>query len=96
METFEIMSCDDAIALLQRIKKQNKDCRIVVTSFDFSNGNTQCKSETPDKVCILIENSNTVILNRDDFIPHMQLYSRHQIPQDIIREGIMHDVLLRI
>lgn len=96
METFEIMTCDEAIKMLQRIKKQNKDCKVVVTSFDFDNGKSKWRSATPDRVCILVKKSNTVIINRDDFIPHLQLYSKTQIPENIVREGIMHDVFLRI
>ena len=96
MGTFEIMTCDEAIKVLQRMKKQNKKCKVAVTSFDFDNDETKCRAASPDGVCVLVRNSNTVIMNGDDFFPHMQLYSRKQIPEDIVREGIMHDVLLRI
>ena len=68
----------------------------LVTSFDFETNETKCRSTSPERVCVLVQNSNTVIMNGDDFLPHMQLYSRSQIPENIVREGIMHDVLLRI
>ncbi len=96
LETYEVMSCDDAIKLLQELKKKNKDCKVVVTSFDFDKNEEHRRVATPDKVCVLVKKSNTVILNADDFLPHMQLYSKNQIPENIVREGIMHDVLLRI
>ena len=96
METFEIMTCDEAIKMLQRIKRQNRDCKVAVTSLNFDTDETKFKIVSPDGVCVLVQNSNTVIMNGDDFFPHIQLYSRKQIPEDIVREGIMHDVLLRI
>ena len=96
METYEVMSCDDAIKLLEKMKKKNKDCKVVVTAFDFRNGTSNYGTASPDGVCVMVKKSNTVILNRDDFIPHMQLFSIKQIPENIVREGIMHDVLLRI
>lgn len=96
LETFEIMSCDDAIKLLQNLKKKNKDCKVIVTSFDFNNNKEWKKISTPDRVCVLVKNSNTIILNRDDFLPHMQLYTKNQVTENIVRDGIMHDVLLRV
>lgn len=96
METFEIMTCDEAIKVLQKMKKQNKNCKVAVTSFDFETNETKFRAASPDGVCILVKNSNTIIMNDDDFFPHMQLYSRSQIPESIVREGIMHDVLLKI
>lgn len=96
LETFGVMSCDDAIKLLQNIKKKNKKCNVSITSFDFDKNEENRKVASPDKVCVLVENSNTIIINTDEFFPHMQLYSRHQIPENIVREGVMHDVLLRI
>lgn len=94
LETYEVMSCDDAIRLLQGLKKKNKDCKVIVTSFDFDNDKELRKIFTPDRVCVLVENSNTVIINKDEFLPHMQLFSRKQFPENIIRKGTMHDVLL--
>lgn len=96
LETFGAMSCDDAIKLLQELKKKNNGCKVVVTSFDFDKNKEDRKVASPDKVCVLVKNSNTVIINTDEFFPHMQLYSKHQIPENIVREGIMHDILLRI
>lgn len=96
MGTFEVMTCDEAIEVLRKMKKNNKNCKVAVTSFDFEANETKCMSTSPERVCVLVQNSNTVIMNGDDFLPHMQLYSRSQIPENIVREGIMHDVLLRI
>lgn len=96
LETYEVMNCDEAIRLLQRLKKKNKNCKVIVTSFDFDKNEEHRKEATPEKVCVMVKNSDTVIINTDEFFPHMQLYSRHQIPENIVREGIMHDVLLRI
>ena len=94
LETFEIMSCDDAIKLLQELKKKNNDCKVVVTSFDFDKNEEKRRIATPDKVCVLVKKSNTVIFNADEFLPHMQLYSKNQVAENIVKEGIMHDVML--
>ena len=95
-ETFEEMSCDEAIVLLQNLKKENKDCKVVITSFDFDKNEEHRNISTPDRACILVKRSSTVILNNDSILPHMQLYSKRQIAENIVREGMMHDVLLRI
>lgn len=94
LETFEIISCDDAIRLLQDLKKKKKDCKVIITSFDFNNNEEKRNLANPDIVCVLVKKSNTIILNRDEFLPHMQLYSNRQVAENIVREGIMHDVML--
>ena len=96
LETFEVMSCDDAIKLLQDLKKKDKGCKVVVTSFDFDKNEEHRRVASPDRVCVLVRNSNTVVFNSDEFLPHMQLYSKNQVAENIVREGIMHDVLLRV
>ena len=95
-ETFEIMTYDEAIKLLQDLKKKNKDCKIIVTSFDFDNNEEHRRVASPDRVCVLVRNSNTVVFNSDEFLPHMQLYSKSQVAENIVREGVMHDILLGI
>ena len=35
------------------------------------------------------------IMNEDEYIPHMQLFNTEQDIENIIKRGIMHDILLR-
>lgn len=93
-ETYEAKSYDEAIAFLQKLKASGAECNITIYTFDFDKNLESHKVTTPEGVCILVEKSKTIIMNNDSFVPHMQLFSMVQSPENIVRKGIMHDVLL--
>ena len=94
MNSFKFTDVDDAIKKLQDLKKENKKGTIVIYTIDFDNDKESRKTATPDEGCLLVRRSQTVIMNEDTFIPHMELYSRKQTNiENIIREGIMHDII---
>ena len=93
-ETYEATSYDEAIEVLKKLKANKEDCKITIYTFDFDKNLESHNITTPEKVCILVEKSKSIIMNRDEVVPHMQLFSIQQSPENIIRKGIMHDVLL--
>lgn len=94
MESYKFSNYDDAINMLQQMKKQGKNKKSVVFTIDFDN-NTESKSSiTLDEGCTLVKKSKTIIINEDVYIPHMQLFSTVQTNINCIkREGIMHDII---
>ena len=93
-ETYKVENYDEAIAILQRVKESGAKCNITIYTFDFDKNLESHKVTTPESVCILVEKSKTIIMNNDSYVPHMQLFSMVQSPENIVRKGIMHDVLL--
>lgn len=94
MNSFKFTDVDDAIKKLQDLKKENKKGRIVICTIDFDNDKESRKTATPDEGCLLVRRSQTIIMNEDTFLPHMELYSSKQTSiENIIREGIMHDII---
>lgn len=94
MNSFKFTDVDDAIRKLQDLKKENKKGRIIICTIDFDNDKESRKTATPDEGCLLVRRSQTIIMNEDTFIPHMELYSRKQTSiENIIKEGIMHDII---
>lgn len=93
---FKFTDIDSAIKKLQDLKRKNKDVTIVICTIDFDNDMESRKMATPDEGCILVKRSKTIIINEDEFIPHMELYSTKQNDlENIIRSGLMHDIILR-
>lgn len=93
-ETYETNSYDEAIAVLQKLKASGVECNITIYTFDFDKNLESRKVTTPEGVCVLVKKSKTIIVNGDPIVPHMQLFSVIQNPENIVRRGIMHDVLL--
>lgn len=94
MNAFKFTDVDDAIKKLQDLKKENKKGRIVIYTIDYDNDKESRTTATPDEGCLLVRRSQTIIMNEDTFIPHMELYSKKQSNiENIIREGIMHDII---
>ena len=79
MESYIYLDGDKAIETLQKLKKKNKKCKVIICTTDYDNnieGDT--KISTPDEGCVLIRKSKTIIINEDTFIQHMQLFSKKQ------------------
>lgn len=94
MNSFKFTNYDDAIRKLQDLKKENKKGNIVIWTIDFDNDKESRTIATPDEGCLLVRRSQTIIMNEDTFIPHMELYSKKQTDiENIIKEGVMHDII---
>ena len=95
MQTYEFMSVDDAIKKLQDIKIKNDKARIIICTIDFDNDSESRLIETPDYGCALVRKSKTIIYNNDEFIPHMQLFTKKQDSiRNIQRIGVLHDIFI--
>lgn len=90
-------SYDEAIKALQSLKKQDeqgKERNIFVFTIDFDNESESKKIATPDEGCLLVGRSKSIIVNEDEFIPQMQLYSTKQSNiRNIKKEGVMHNII---
>lgn len=91
--TYGYMSCDEAIEKLQKLKKEGNNCKILICTIDYENDESSQKVTTPDEGCLLVRKSKTIIMNEDTIIPHMQLFSKEQKIENILRDGIMHDII---
>lgn len=93
--TFEYCNEEQAIKILQKLKKNkgNKKQRIIICTIDFDNDTQIRKTASPDEGCILIRNSEMILLNKDDYVPHMELYSIIQDMNNIRSKGVMHDII---
>lgn len=86
---------DSAIKSLQNLKKDGKKRTIIISTIDFDNDEESRKEATPDEGCVLVRKSKTIIINEDEYIPHMELYSMVQNDlENIIPKGIMHDIII--
>lgn len=95
METYEFTDYDKAIEMLQSMKKQGKNGKIIVFTINFDDNTESKKITTPEEGCILVRKSKTIVINEDTFLPHMQLFSNVQTDiENIIKKGIMHDIIL--
>ena len=93
-QTYDVLSVDDAIDRLKKIKNKNPQERIIICTIDFENDSETRKSCSPDEGCLLIRKSNTIVYNGDKFLPHMEVYSiRQKDIKNIIRKGVMHDII---
>lgn len=94
MESYKFSNYDDAIDMLQQMKKQGKSKKSVVFTIDFDNDTEFKSSITLDEGCTLVKKSKTIIINEDVYIPHMQLFSTVQTDiSSIKKEGIIHDII---
>lgn len=94
MESYRFGNYDEAINMLQSLKKQKPSKKHMVFTIDFENDIESEKTITPDEGCVLVRKSKTIIINEDVFMPHMQLFSTQQTDiENIIKEGIMHDII---
>lgn len=85
---------DSAIKGLQDLKKDGKNATIIICTVDFDNDEESREMTIPDKGCILVKKSKTIIINEDEYIPHIELYSVVQNDlENIIKRGIMHDII---
>ena len=95
-ETYDYASIDEAIERLQKLKAEGKNPKnVVILTMDFDNNTSSKKITTPDDGCLLVRKSKTIIVNEDAYITHMQLFNTEQDIENIIKRGIMHDILLR-
>lgn len=94
-ETYGYMNIDDAIEKLLELKKENHDEKIFICTINFDKDESSEKVTTTDEGCLLVKKSKTIIINEDTYIPHMQLFSKEQRIEDIVRSGTMHDIYLR-
>lgn len=92
---FKIMNIDDAIKKLQDVKKNNGNGLIIIYTIDFDNNTESRKATTVEYGSRLVKKSKTIIMNEDQYIPHMELYSIKQTDiKNIIKKGVMHDIIL--
>ena len=93
-ETYEFSSYDEAIKILQSLKREGKDGKVIVFTINFDKNEESKKVVSPDEGCALVRRSQTIIINEDTYIPHMQLFSKKQSDiENIIRQGTMHDII---
>lgn len=86
---------DGAIKSLQDLKKDGKNGTIIICTIDFDHDEESRKIATPDEGCVLVRKSKTIIINEDEYIPHMELYSMAQNDlENIIPKGVMHDIII--
>jgi len=92
---FKIINIDDAIKRLQSLKKKNNKQMVVICTIDFDNDQEiGIKKATPDEGCTLIKKSKSIIMNEDEFLSHMELYSIEQNNiENIIKKGVVHDII---
>lgn len=94
-EAYDYSTIDEAIERLQKLKTEGKNPKnVVILTMDFDNNTLSKKIASPDDGCLLVKKSKTIIMNEDEYIPHMQLFNTEQNIKNIIRRGIMHDILL--
>lgn len=94
-ETYDYSTIDEAIERLQKLKAEGKNPKnVLILTMDFDNNISSKKITTPDDGCLLVRKSKTIIMNEDAYIPHMQLYNMEQDIKNIIKKGIMHDIIL--
>ena len=94
MESYEFSDFDKAIEMLKNMKKNGKNGKIIVFTINFDNNTESKKITTTDEGCILVRKSKTIIINKDTFLPHIQLFSNTQTGiENIIKKGIMHDII---
>lgn len=94
-ETYDYTSIDEAIERLQKLKAEGKNPKnVLILTMDFDNNTSSKKITTPDEGCVLIGKSKTIIMNEDTYLPHMQLFNTEQDIKNIIKKGIMHDIIL--
>ena len=95
MSTYELMTVDAAIQNLQDIKKKNKKAKIVIGTIDFENDFESRVMTSPDEGCSLVRLSKTIVYNGDNYIPHMQLFTKKQDNiRNIQRIGVLHDIFI--
>lgn len=95
-ENYEYMSCDQAIEKLQKMKKKNPKCKVMICTVDFEKDSVHQKITTPDEGCLIVRRSKTVVVNEDMYVPHMQCFSKSQNIENILREGLMHDIIFAV
>ena len=94
VESYDVMNIDDAIKLLQNIKKKGKNAKILITTINFDKNKSSHRITSPDEGCVLVRESKTIIMNGDPYIAHMELYSERQGDiRHIRRKGEMHDII---
>lgn len=94
-EAYDYSTIGEAIERLQKLKTEGKNPKnVVILTMDFDNNTSSKKIASPDDGCLLVKKSKTIIMNEDEYIPHMQLFNTEQNIKNIIRRGIMHDILL--
>lgn len=87
---------DSAIKELEDLKRDGKNVTIVICTVDFDQDVESRKITTPDEGCVLVRKSKTIVINEDEYIPHMELYSIVQNDlEHMIRKGIMHDIIFQ-
>lgn len=96
MDSYRFSSYDEAIDMLQKLKRGGKKSKVIIFSIDFDDEKGDAKKTVacPDYGCRLVRRSKTIIINEDEFIPHMQLFTESQNDlENIIRKGTMHDII---
>lgn len=96
MESYRFGSYDEAIEMLQGLKRKGKRAKVLVFTIDFDDESRTANRTvaSPDYGCVLVRKSKTIIINEDEYIPHMQLFSEKQTDlKNIMPKGTMHDII---
>lgn len=93
MELYKFISYDKAIERLQNLESDDK---ILLYTIDFDNNIESQKVTTVDEGRLLIKKSRSIIINEDQYMPHIQLFSTIQRDiKNIIKKGTMHDLIYK-
>ena len=94
MESYIYLDGDKAIETLQKLKKKNKKCKVIICTTDYDNNiEGDIKISTPDEGCVLVRKSKRGKRNEDTCIPQMQLFSKQRNIENNIKEGVVHDII---
>jgi 23S rRNA A2030 N6-methylase RlmJ len=82
----------DAIEIMESLKEEKK--KVIICEVNFENGEESRKIVEPNEGVILIEKAKTIVMNIDEYISHIQVFSTLQKDlENIKKEGIMYDII---
>lgn len=94
MEKMELIDIDQAIERLISYKAAHGN-KILVCIVDLDNGKTSRKRKTIQEGCAIIRKSKLLVLNEDNFFPHIMAFSNMTKQDDFLpQNGEIHDFLL--
>ena len=95
MQTYDFICVDDAIEKLRNLEKKNNRDRIIIWKIDFEKNSETKTISSADYGCRLAREAKSIIYNDDEYIPHLQLFTKMQESiRNIQRIGVMYDIFL--
>lgn len=93
-ENIEFTTIDEAINRLIQYKMQHGN-NVTVCMVNLDNGEEKKEKKTIEEGCEIIKSSLSVVLNNDDFIPHIMAFTNASNDINILpMAGKMHDIFL--